>query len=110
MIADITNKRAEIAALCEQHGVIRLGVFGSAARGTDFDPETSDIDFLVLFDNRDRVDYIDRFLDLADALEALFRRKVDLITELSVQSPIFRTAVEHDLEPIYARPAHQTAA
>ncbi|CAN5548112.1 nucleotidyltransferase domain-containing protein [soil metagenome] len=110
MIPEISEKRNEIVSLCERHGVIRLGVFGSAARGTDFKPEKSDVDFLVLFDGRDRVDYIDRFLDLADDLEALLGRSVDLVTELSVQSPIFKAAVERDLEQIYARPAHQTAA
>jgi predicted nucleotidyltransferase len=110
MIAEIASKRAEIATLCERHGVIRLGIFGSAARGTDFDPKTSDLDFLVLFDRRDQVDYIDRYLDLAEGLEALFSRRADLVTELSVQSPIFRAEIERDLEPLYARPAHQTAA
>jgi len=41
----IAEKREEIAALCRQHHVRRLSVFGSAARD-DFDPATSDIDVL----------------------------------------------------------------
>ena len=74
MIAEVAEKRSEVIALCEQYEVIRLALFGSAARG-DFDPAKSDLDFLVLFDRRDNPDYVDRFLDLADALEALFKSK-----------------------------------
>ena len=50
MHAAIADKREELAELCRQYDVARLEVFGSAARGTDFDPETSDADFLVEFD------------------------------------------------------------
>ena len=45
----IADKKEEVAALCRRHGVARLGEFGSAARGADFDPETSDADVLVEF-------------------------------------------------------------
>ena len=38
---------AEIAEICRRYRVTRLEVFGSVARGTDFDTETSDVDFLV---------------------------------------------------------------
>ena len=50
MHAEITNRYDEIAALCQRYGVQRLDLFGSAARGTDFDPGTSDVDFLVEFE------------------------------------------------------------
>lgn len=110
MIADISDKRAEIVALCERHGVIRLGVFGSAARGMDFNPEKSDIDFLVLFDGRDRVDYIDRYFRLTDDLATLLGFPVELTTEAEVKSPIFRKAVFRDLESIYVRAGHEAAA
>ena len=109
MIAEVAEKRRELAALCEQYDVIRLALFGSAARG-DFDPAKSDLDFLVLFDRRDNPDYVDRFLDLADALEALFNRKVDLVTELSARSPRFRASIDPDLESLYVRPDYETAA
>ena len=38
MHAAIADKQEELAALCRSHGVRRLKVFGSAARGEDFDP------------------------------------------------------------------------
>ena len=109
MIAEIRDKQQEIAALCERFEVIRLGVFGSAAR-KDFDPSKSDLDFLVLFDRRDDADYLDRFFGLLWALEALFDRPVDLVTELSLRKPRLRTAIEQDLESLYVRPGVVSAA
>ena len=44
----IQDKRADIAALCRRYRVRHLEVFGSAARGDDFDPANSDADFLVI--------------------------------------------------------------
>ncbi len=79
MIALIAENRKEIAELCEQYGVRRLSVFGSAAKGT-FDPVTSDIDFVV--------DYFDwgpgifhRLFGFIVALEDLLGRRVDMVTE-----------------------------
>jgi predicted nucleotidyltransferase len=45
----IAAQRSAIADVCRRYQVRRLDVFGSAARGTDFDPERSDADFLVEF-------------------------------------------------------------
>ena len=49
MHAEILRHRERLAALCRRHGVARLDVFGSAARGMDFDPARSDVDLLVEF-------------------------------------------------------------
>ncbi len=49
MHAAISDKKDELAELCRRYGVARLEVFGSAARGTDFDPQSSDADLLVEF-------------------------------------------------------------
>ena len=49
MHAEILRHRDTLAALCRQYGVARLDVFGSAARGVDFDPARSDVDLLVEF-------------------------------------------------------------
>lgn len=43
----IHQHQSAIAELCRRYHVQRLEVFGSAARGTDFVPESSDTDFLV---------------------------------------------------------------
>ena len=52
MIPLITNHSDQLAEICRRHHVKRLEVFGSAAVG-DFNPEKSDIDFLVEFDDSD---------------------------------------------------------
>jgi predicted nucleotidyltransferase len=44
----IETKRAELVRLCMQYHVRRLELFGSAT-GEHFDPDTSDLDFLVEF-------------------------------------------------------------
>ena len=109
MLAEIRSKQTEIRELCERYDVLRLRLFGSAARD-DFKPESSDLDFLVLFDHRDVPGYADRYLGMAESLEALFNREVDLVTEYSASSPWFRSAIEKDLVTIYERTGKATAA
>jgi predicted nucleotidyltransferase len=109
MIAEITMHRGQLASLCERYGVLRLDIFGSAARGS-FDPTASDLDFVAFFADRTSPDYVDRYLDFADALEVLFGRPVDLLTERSIRSPFFRRAVDRDRETIYERPGSATTA
>jgi predicted nucleotidyltransferase len=82
VIAIVEDKRAEIAKLCERHGVERLDLFGSAGgTGDGFDPETSDLDFVVSFERRDPQDLFGRYFGLEEDLEALFGRNVDLVME-----------------------------
>jgi predicted nucleotidyltransferase len=100
MIDVITERLPEIAALCRHYGVRRLDLFGSAATGA-FDPAASDLDFVATFADTRAPDYADRFLDFADALEALFGRPVDLLTENMVGNPYFRQSVEATRQPVY---------
>ena len=86
MHALIEQHRQEITELCRRHGVRRLEVFGSAARGADFDPRTSDVDFLVSFDKPTGAGWFKRDLDLAEALRALLGRPVDLVSRVAVES------------------------
>lgn len=93
MIPIIDEKRHDLIDLCRTFRVIRLDVFGSAARGA-FRSESSDLDFIARFDGtRDR-DYAERFYHFAEALERLFGRPVDLLTERMIRNPYFREAVE----------------
>ena len=102
MIDLITQKREKIAEHCRRLNVRRLDIFGSAAMGT-FNPETSDLDFLVEFTDSDRPGILKRYLDLAESLEALFDRKVDLVTvAASHKKPRFRANVEASKELVYA--------
>ncbi len=102
MHATVEQKRAELQNLCRQFGVARLDVFGSAARATDFDAGTSDVDFLVEFEPPD--DGLTRCLDFRDALEALFGRSVDLVDRKDVETSrnyIRRRLILNGAEAVY---------
>jgi predicted nucleotidyltransferase len=103
MQADIAEKSAALAALCRRYGVARLEVFGSAARGTDFDSNRSDVDFLVTFTPTARND-LAAFADLKDALERLLGRPVDLVEREAVEASrnfIRRRAILKEAEAVY---------
>jgi len=103
MHAAIANKKQELAELCRRHGVARLEVFGSAARGKDFDPASSDADFLVEFASiNDRMP-LAQYFDFADALRAALGREVDLVESGAVRNPYLRAAIDKSRELIYAR-------
>ena len=71
-----------IAEACRRHRVVRLDVFGSAARGTNFDPLESDADFVVDLGE----DYgLDEYLGLKADLERMLGRSVDLVTRRSLE-------------------------
>ena len=95
----------DIAELCEEFGVERLELFGSAATGEV--EEANDIDFIVRFADRSP-GYANRYLDFAEALEELLDRKVDLVTERSIQNPYFRRSVDASRRVIYDRGSEQT--
>ena len=63
-----------------QLGARRVGVFGSFARGEARDD--SDVDVYVEFDDAKRT--YDNFYALHERLEALFGRRVDLVTDKSL--------------------------
>ena len=102
MIELITQKREEVAGHCRRLNVRRLDVFGSAARGNDFNEAKSDIDFLVEFVDHNTPGISKRYFDLERSLEALFGRKVDLVVARHFENPYFRMSVEESKEPVYA--------
>lgn len=85
MHADIARHRDALRALCHRYGVARLEVFGSAARGVDFDLANSDADFLVEFKPDSGLSPLDQFFGLAEALEQLFGRPVDLLERKALE-------------------------
>ena len=101
MLEQIEAHRPDVAELCRRFHVRRLEVFGSAARGTDFDPARSDIDLLVAYDPALPPTFADYF-DLRDRLERLFERPVDLVMSGAVRNPYFRAGIERSKELLYA--------
>ena len=108
MIAHITDNLNQIAALCREFNIRKLEVFGSAATG-DFNPATSDIDFIVDLGGYEP-GVAKRFLRFAEALEALLQHNVDLITEESIQNPYFRHSVNQSRATIYETGDRQAVA
>ena len=98
----IADKKEALAAVCRRYGVARLEVFGSAARGTDFDPQTSDADFLVEFDPDSGLAPFDQFFDLAEALSMTLGRPVDLVEPGAINNPYLRAAINRSRELVYA--------
>ena len=102
MHPEIENRKAEIADLCGRYGVVRLDVFGSAARGTDFDPERSDADFSVEYRPVEGLSKLRQHMGLLRALEKTLGRKVDLIALHAASKPSISKEIERDREPVYA--------
>jgi uncharacterized protein len=99
----IAEKHENLVDLCRRYGVTRLDVFGSAARGMDFNAATSDVDFLVQFGSQG--DDLARFLDLKEALEALLERSVDLVDRNAIEASrnyIRRRRILAGAEAVYA--------
>ena len=62
MAFDIGKHLGQLREFCEQYGVVRLDLFGSAARD-DFNEEHSDLDFLVTFEEPPKMGYADSTSD-----------------------------------------------
>jgi len=90
-----------IRALCNEHKVTRLFVFGSVLTGKF--KKTSDIDFLVDFEGVDLYDYADNYFDLKKSLETLLEREVDLIEDKAVRNPYLRQNIDSSKQLIYGQ-------
>ena len=107
---DITDEQmARLRELCDEYGVIKLELFGSAATDA-FDPARSDIDVIARFAEHSELDYTDRFFGIAEALEELFGRPVDLLTDQKFRNIIFQKSVDETRKTIYERPNVEAAA
>lgn len=101
--------RDSLANVCKRFRVERLYLFGSAL-GERFDAGRSDLDFLVTLEDQSPAEYADNYLGLAQALETLFGRPVDLITERSIRNPYFRETVFAARQLLYDRHDEKAAA
>ncbi len=100
MKPQVSIPKDRLAALCQEHGIKWLAVFGSALR-EDFGPE-SDIDVLVEFET-DRIPGLLGVAGIELELSMLFSgRRVDLRTPEDL-SPYFRQDVLDTAEVQYAK-------
>ena len=101
MIALIEKHRNRLEALCRTYDVRRLDLIGSSIHG-DFDPERSDLDFVVEFNNFTVENAADRFLGLLIDLGDLFEREIDLVSYRAIRNPVFRRIVDQTRVTLYA--------
>lgn len=91
--------QAQIEAFCRRWGVAELWLFGSAARGEQH--PGSDVDVLARF----RPDAATSTWDwptMTDELEAIFGRRVDLLSEGILRNPFRRASIMNDRQVLYA--------
>jgi predicted nucleotidyltransferase len=101
MHPSIEHNLPAIAALCRRYGVRKLEIFGSAARGVDFDPVRSDADFLVEFDDTRFRDPLEQFFGFSESLEKALGRPVDLVERGAARNPYFQRQIEEAGELVY---------
>ena len=101
MIPVVQENRDAVERLCRQFLVRRLELFGSAV-GEKFDPETSDLDFLVDFEDLEPQEYADTYFGLLEGLQELFQRNVDLVMISAVKNPYFLESIERSRTLLYA--------
>jgi len=97
----LEEKRESLERLCSRYGVQKLEVFGSVT--TDrFDPESSDIDFLVELEPAPPGTLARRYFDLRSDLASLFGRPVDLVMTRAIRNPYFLEAIADSRTVLYA--------
>jgi len=101
MVPDILERKADIAVLCQEHAVRRLYAFGSATYGAALS-EVRDLDFLVQFEAMPPVQYAHNYFRLAEKLEHLFQKPVDLVELETLRNPYFKAAVDESKVPVYS--------
>ena len=97
---NISAKNLErIKALCKKYKVKNFSVFGSVL--TDKFSQSSDIDFIVDFEEKDPLKYTDLYFQLKDKLQEIFKRQIDLIEERGIKNTIFRKEIDQSKVVIY---------
>jgi predicted nucleotidyltransferase len=95
----LADSMTAIADLCRTRGVRRLEVFGSAARGVDFDRTRSDVDLLVDFA---ATPTLTEFFEFREKLRGILGRPVDLVMSFAIRNPFIAADIERSKETLYA--------
>ncbi|TNE81304.1 MAG: nucleotidyltransferase domain-containing protein [Bacteroidetes bacterium] len=101
MLKLVEDKLEDIIALCKEHNVVSIALFGSAS--DDRMHSASDIDFLVQFSEDIAViDYPDNYFSLLEQLEKLMGYKIDLVSLKSLKNPILLEEINQSKVVLYA--------
>ena len=76
-------------------------IFLVRRRRGDFDPERSDIDFLVEFDRSAPQHPFDAYFGLRETMEELLGRPVDLVGAGVARNPYLRASIDGSREPVF---------
>jgi len=98
---DIEKVKPEIERICRRLPVKRLGLFGSAL--SENFPRGSDVDVLVIFDSGENIDLFDKYFELKEQLEEIFKRDVDLVVDKKFKNPVLRKSIDRTRTVIYER-------
>ena len=98
----LEDKREQLGKICESYIVKQLDLSGSGL-GKDFDPDNSDVDFMVAFAPRSPARLFDRYFGLKEELEMLLGHQVDLVMEGAIaRNPYFARSINENRTTVYA--------
>ena len=101
LMIDIERIKPEVERVCRRLPVKRLGLFGSAL-SQNFSAG-SDVDVLVIFDSGENIDLFDKYFELKEQLEEIFKREVDLVVDKKFKNPVLRESIDRTRIIIYER-------
>ena len=96
----LTSKKEGIRRLCITYKVAKLYAFGSIT-SSSFDLISSDVDLWVELQELSPLERGESLLNLWDELEALFDRKVDLLSNPDITNPYLKKSIEDSKVLIY---------
>jgi predicted nucleotidyltransferase len=102
MIRLIEENYITLEKLCKKYRVKRFEIFGSALIAQGFDPEHSDLDFLVEFLPLPPGEHANAYFGLLEELQDLFKRHIDLVMPRAIKNPYFLESINKSREVIYA--------
>jgi len=101
MVSVLVGKMDAIRQACKHFNVVRLDIFGSALR-EDFEPDRSDIDFLVDFGAMPPFDKPDAYFGLLNELRSILGTEVDLVMVGALKNRFIRDDVNRTKQKLYA--------
>lgn len=102
MIDLVKNNSEALVHLCARYNVKRFELFGSALTDDGFDPQTSDIDFLVEFLPLEPGEHAKSYFGLLEKLQDMFGRNVDLVEVKAINNPYLLESINKNRSEIYA--------